>query len=64
MSRRHNKLEPDPHNLIIGCLKPAERGDSIKPGVERSGTPGLQTSIANGAREAYVSASGLITDDE
>src|SRR5437879_571987 len=24
-----------------GCIEPAKRGDSIKPGVERSGTPGI-----------------------
>jgi hypothetical protein len=26
--------------LMKACLEPAKRGESIKPGVERSGTPG------------------------
>ena len=28
------------NKLVKFCLKPAKRGDSIKPGVERSETPG------------------------
>ena len=36
--------------------QPAERGESIKPGVERSGTPGLASQCENRAREACDSA--------
>ena len=30
----------DEHSGVAARIKPAKRGDSIKPGVERSGTPG------------------------
>jgi hypothetical protein len=33
-------------------LEPAKRGDSIKPGVERSGTPGDRWEYKERAREA------------
>ena len=41
-------------------LKPAKRGDSIKPGVERSGTPGF---LANEGRAHEVGDSALIISE-
>jgi hypothetical protein len=35
---------------VVG-FKPAKRGDSVKPGVERSGTPGNGFEEGRGARE-------------
>src|SRR6266516_4321588 len=40
------------------CIKPAKRGDSIKPGVERSGTPGSLTQNTFSARGVVDSGLG------
>jgi len=35
-----DKLQEGLNKAMKTCVEPAKRGDSIKPGVERSGTPG------------------------
>ena len=54
-----NYTRPDEakRKLLIGrvFIEPAERGEGIEPGVERSGTPGTQQPKNCGAREAAES---------
>src|SRR5437667_1912500 len=35
-----DQLQEGLNKVMKTCVEPAKRGDSIKPGVERSGTPG------------------------
>jgi len=51
----------DKLQFVVVGIESAKRGDSVKPGVERSGTPGIESRRKSLAREVGDSDSSVIS---